>query len=101
MLQQLTDWLWNAIKAVFLAIWQFVQDAFIAFANAVISAAVALITAIPIPAWLSGGLQSMWSGMDGGVLWIATQCGVPQALAIIGAGYAFRMLRKFLTLFQW
>jgi hypothetical protein len=101
MLKQLTDWLWSLVVAVFGAVWDFVQDAFIAFLDAVVQAFVFLVGLIPIPSWLSSGLSAPWSGMDGGVIWIATQCGVPAALAIVGAGYLFRLTRKFFTLFQW
>lgn len=101
MLKQFTDWLFNLAKAWFLAAWDFVTDLLIGFFDLVVTAFVSLISAVPVPAWLQSGLGSTWGGMDSGVLYIATQCGVPAALGIIGAGYAFRLTRKFLTLFQW
>lgn len=101
MLKQFTDWLWSLVVAMFAAVWDFVQDAFVTVLDSVVGAFVYIVTLIPVPSWLSGGLGSAWGGMDGGVIWLATQCGVPAALAIVGAGYAFRMTRKFFTLFQW
>jgi hypothetical protein len=101
MLAQFTAWLWSLVVAVFVAVWDFVQDAFIAVLDGLVQAFVFIVGSIPIPGWLSGGLGGVWAGLDGGVMWVSTQCGVPQALAIVGAGYAFRLTRKFFTLFQW
>lgn len=101
MLKQFTDWLWSLVVAAFTAAWQFVQDAFIAAFGLVVNAFVSLIAAIPVPTFISGGLGSVWGDMDPGILYLLTAAGVPIALAIIGSGYAFRMLRKFFTLFQW
>lgn len=41
-----------------------------------------------------------WSGL-GPVLYFAGQLQIDVALGILGAGLAFRLARKFLTLFQW
>ncbi len=101
MLAEFTAWLWSLIVQLFSAAWSFVQDAFIAFLGLVVGGFAALVAAIPVPGWLSGGLGSMFGGLDGGVLYIVTQCGIPAALAIVGGGFAFRLARKFFTLFQW
>lgn len=101
MLSEFTQWLVDLVKRILSAAWDLVTDLFINAFDLVVSAFAALVAAIPVPDWLSGGLGSAWSGMDGGVIWIATQCGVPMALGIVGAGYAFRFLRKVVTLFQW
>jgi hypothetical protein len=101
MLTQFTSWLWSLIVGIVQPMWDFVQDAFIAVVDGIVSAFVALVVAIPVPNWLAGGLSQTWNGLDGGVLFFVTQAGVPAALAIIGAGYVFRLIRKFATLFQW
>lgn len=101
MLQQLTDWIWAAITSVFTALWGLVGDAAIAVVDGIVTAFTTLIAAIPVPGWMSGGLASSWTGMDSGVLYIVTACGVPAALGLIGAGYVFRFARKIVTLFQW
>lgn len=101
MLKDFTDWLAALIKAAFVAAWDFIKDALIAFFGLVVDAFVAIVTAIPVPDFLSSGLSSVWSTMDPGVIYVVSQCGVPVALGIIGAGYAFRLVRKFATLFQW
>ena len=83
------------------ALWTFIKDVFIEVFDLLISAFVSLISAIPVPGFISGGLDNTFSALDSGVLYLVSQAGVPQALAIIGAGYAFRLARKFATLFQW
>jgi len=101
MLAELTQWLLNLVRSIFAALWDFVTDVVISILELIINAFVGLVSLIPVPDWLSNGLASAWSGMDSGVLYVVTQCGVPAALAIIGGGYAFRLARKFFTLFQW
>lgn len=101
MLAEFTAWLLSLVKEVFTSLWTFVQDAFIAAFGLVVKAFVSLIVAIPVPGFIQGGLGQLWGGLDPGISYALTQSGVPAALALVGAGYAFRMLRKFVTLFQW
>lgn len=101
MLKEFTEWLLGLVGKIFSALWDLVGDAFIALVDGVVSAFVALVAAIPVPQWMQDGLSSVWGGMDSSVLFFASQAGVPQALAIIGAGYGFRFARKVATLFQW
>lgn len=101
MLQQFTAWLLTIIKGLFSAVWTFVQDAFIAIAEMVTGVLATLLALIPVPPFMADGLQSLFNGLGGDVLWLCVQFGVPEALGIIGAGYAFRLTRKVVTLFQW
>ena len=101
MLADFTTWLLNLLKQAFQAAWDFLGDVVVWALDQVVGAFVFLINAIPVPSWLSGGLGSLFGGLDGGVMYVVTQCGLPAALAVIGGGYAFRLARKFFTLFQW
>lgn len=102
MLTEFTAWLFGLVKQAFTAAWQFVQDAFIAFFGLVVDAFVAVVSAIPVPSFMqSGGLASVFGQLDPGIIYVVSACGFPAALGIIGAGYAFRLTRKFVTLFQW
>ena len=101
MLSELTEWLKALAVAVFQAAWDFLTDVFIGLFGLVVDGIMALVTAIPVPDWMSQGLGSIWSRLDPGVIWLLTACGVPAALGIIAAGFAFRLARKVLTLFQW
>jgi len=101
MLAKFTKWLWDLIKSLFSPVWDFISDIFIAAVDGIVGAFAELIAAIPVPDWFAGGLAQSWGGLDPGVLWFVSSAGVPAALGIIGAGYAFRLVRKFVTLFQW
>lgn len=101
MLKEFTEWLLGLITRVFVSLWDFVEDAAIAVFDGIVSGFVALVTAIPVPDWMQGGLSAVWGGMDSAVLFYASMAGIPQALMIVGAGYGFRFTRKVVTLFQW
>lgn len=101
MLAQFTQWLFNLLKAAFLAAWQFITDAFVWLVDQVVGAFVVLVSLVPVPGFIATGLQPLFSALDGSIAWLVMQVGIPQALGIIGAGYAFRLARKFATLFQW
>lgn len=101
MIEELTTWLFDLVVKLLGALWAFIKDVFIEVFDLLISAFVALIAAIPVPGFMSGGLDSFWGGMDSGIIYLLSGAGVPQALALIGAGYAFRFARKVATLFQW
>lgn len=101
MLEEFTDWLLELVAKIFSTLWDFILDAAVAVFEGIVTGFVALISAIPVPQWMQGGLSSIWSGMDSGILFFLSQLGVPQALAIIGSGYLFRLGRKIATLFQW
>lgn len=101
MLAEFTAWLVGLVKAFFAALWSFVVDAFIGLVDLVLSALIALFALIPVPAFLSDGLASVWGQLDSPVLYLVTAAGMPPALAILGAAYLFRLTRKVVTLFQW
>lgn len=101
MLNQFTTWLAALVKSAFDALWTLVKDGFIYLVDGVLSALGTIIAAIPVPDWMQNGLQSLFSALDGGTMWLVTSAGLPQCLAIIGAGFGFRLLRKAATLFQW
>lgn len=101
MLEDFTKWLLDLITKLFAAVWDFTTDIFVSILGAMLDAFVALIALLPMPAWLTGGLGSVFGSMDSGIVFVVTQCGIPAALAIVGAGYVFRLARKIFTLFQW
>lgn len=101
MLAQFTAWLIDVIKAFFTAIWTFVVDAVVNIVDLLLGALVSLLALIPVPSFLSGGLQSLYGLLDPGIAYVVSAAGLPQALSIIGAGYVFRLGRKVATLFQW
>ena len=94
-------WLLGIIAGFFASLWDFVSDAFLYIFDLVVSGFVALIVAIPVPSFVSGGFASVWAALDSAILYYASIFGIPAALGILGAGYAFRFVRKAATLFQW
>jgi hypothetical protein len=101
MLKQLTDWLFSLIQSVFTAAWDFIVDIFVHLLDLVLGALVALLASVPVPAFMSGGLQSVFAQVDPGILFFVTSFGIPQVFAMYGAAYLFRFARKVVTLFQW
>lgn len=101
MLTDFTNWLFALIGSLFTDVWAFVKDAAVNVFDLITQAVVALIAAISVPSWLSGGLTTLWGSLDGSTQWILGQLGVPAGLAILGAGFVFRLTRKLVTLGQW
>ncbi len=101
MLAQFTTWFLGLVAGWFTAFWTFVTDAVVWVADTVLTWVAAALNAVPVPDWLSHGLSTLFSALDGGTMFLLTEAGIPQALGIIGAGFGFRLLRKLVTLFQW
>lgn len=101
MLHEFTSWLLDVIGQWWADLWTFVGDAFVYLVGMLASALASLVALIPVPSFLSSGLQSLYSQLDPGVAWVLAQVGLPAALAVIGTGYLFRLARKAATLFQW
>ncbi|MGN7875899.1 hypothetical protein ACTJKJ_20260 [Roseateles sp. 22389] len=101
MLEQFTTWLLALLKQLFKDLWQFVIDLLLTVFEQIVNAFVYVVSHLPVPGFLTAGLGSVFGQLDGSVMYLVTQCGLPAALAVIGSGYAFRIVRKFATLFQW
>lgn len=101
-LSKLTGWIAYAINAVFTAVIQLLKD-LVTFVLAVVLSVVEMaISAIPVPDFIQNYSMGSLLGQTGPVVgFFMTQLNIGPALGLIGAGYAFRLLRKFLTLFQW
>ncbi|MDF0607092.1 hypothetical protein HZU77_016605 [Neisseriaceae bacterium TC5R-5] len=91
----------NLVAAIFIAIYDVLTDISVAIIDQIWQLTSYIISLIPFPAALSGGLQSFLNGIGGDILFFLGACGLASALALIGGGYVFRVSRKFLTLFQW
>lgn len=95
------DWLLGIIKELFGAVWDFVVDLCIALVDLVLVALLALINLLPIPAFITGGLQGLLNAIPSDVWYFAMHFRLGECLAMFGAAYAFRLARKAVTLFQW
>lgn len=95
------DWLLALVKAFFLAIWDFFSDLFISILEMLLTAISALLMAIPVPSFMTTGIQDAFNQISPEVWFFANHFKFPACFAILGAAVLFRLTRKFLTLFQW
>jgi len=107
-MESILNWLngfWTALVEWLEGLWKafkdFLTDWPITVLDAFLQAVAAAINAIPVPAFIQTGLAPLFSGIDPWVLWVVNGAGLFEALAIVGLGYGFRMVRKIFTLFQW
>lgn len=96
------QWLLALFVKMFVAIWDLFGDLVISLADAFLQALATLVSAIPAPAFLTNySLQSAFSQMSGDVLFFLSVFNIGPGIAMLGSAFAFRMLRKVVTLFQW
>lgn len=101
MLRDITQWFADLFIKVFTALFDLLGDVAVSIAAALFHAIGVVIAAIPVPDFMSGGLSTFWLAMPSGMVYLLTAVGAPQALAIVGSGFVFRLARKAATLFQW
>lgn len=96
------DWFWQAFKAVFVALWDFITDIFVALVGSLFDLFAWIIAHIPVPDFFtSASLGTVFGSIHPGVLYFAQFFQLPACFALIAAGVGFRLLRKALTLGQW
>lgn len=101
-LSRITGWFAYAINQVFGAVVQVLKDLVTYLLAAILGLVQQAIAMLPVPSWLANNSLGTLLGQTGPVVgFFMSNLQIPAALALIGAGYAFRLLRKFLTLFQW
>lgn len=101
MLAEFTAWLLSLVAKIFTALWSFIVDAFVNAVELLVNAIVGLLSLIPVPEFMQLGLQTIFVQLDSGVAYMVSASGLPIGLGLIGTGYAFRLVRKVATLFQW
>lgn len=98
----LTNWFLKIFKQIWDAFVQFVKDVVLFILDIAMQLVTWIISAIPVPDFLSQySIGALLGNAGPTVGWVMSEMKIGQAMAIIAAGYAFRLLRKFLTLFQW
>jgi hypothetical protein len=102
-LQTLSTWLIKLVKSIFTTIADLIGDLLVKVLDWILIPVGDLIAAIPAPSFLEqgGGLGGLLSGLPAFAQFIVGQCQIGPALAVIGAGVSFRLLRKLFTLGQW
>lgn len=101
-LTEFVMWLFGLVKAGFLALRDLLRDSVVWVLDQVFGAVAGIIEAIPLPDFVgtysAGGLLG---GLPDTVLWFVNVFGIGDALILIGSAFAFRLMRKLVTLGQW
>jgi len=101
-LSKLTGWIANVVHTFFVAILQVLKDLVTYVLSTILDLIADAISSITPPAFLTNYSMGNLLGQAGPIVgFFLVQLRVGEGLALVGAGYAFRLLRKFLTLFQW
>lgn len=88
-------------KGLFADLVQFLTELPLKFLDLILDAVLALINAIPAPSFIEGkNIGSFFDGIPY-VPYFLDRSGFAECIAIVGAGVAFLLARKALTLFQW
>ena len=102
------DWISKKIDAIlewfigfFLACVDFLKGVVLDLFEAFLEGIRTVMSAIPVPDFLSHSMQSSFDGMTPLLLFLLSHSGLVPALALVGSAYVFRMLRKIFTLGQW
>ncbi|HQR02507.1 MAG: hypothetical protein JSR19_01410 [Proteobacteria bacterium] len=102
-LTALTTWLLGLVQSVFSSLLTFIHDAALWLFDGVLQAIAGLVAAIPVPSFLSSGLNldGIFSGFPGYAFYLLNQLSIGTAFGIFTAGVMFRLTRKLFTLGQW
>lgn len=101
-LSRLTGWLAYAINALFQAIAGLLRDMVVSIITNILYLVLMMIQAIPVPDFIKNYSMGGILGNAGAIVgFFCSKLQIPAGLALIASGYVFRLLRKFLTLFQW
>lgn len=100
-LTRFTEWLKELFQDMWFAFMQWFVDSVIYVVEVVGDLFASAIEAIPVPDFLTSGLGTLFANLDPAVLYFVGLFRIPEGMAILGAGVAFRLLRKLFTLGQW
>ena len=100
----ITDF-WDTLLSYITGVWddfvEFIKDLPILIIKGILDAISSLFESIPIPSFIDSGLSDVLNALGSDILFLLNVVGFPQALAILGAGFTFRMMRKLFTMGQW
>jgi len=101
-LGDLTNWIGQMIIALFQALMSLLMDMLIFAVENMLTLWCLAIESIPVPDFLTQySLDGLLGSAGPTITWLIGTFRIGECLAIIGAGFAFRLLRKLLTLGQW
>jgi hypothetical protein len=89
-------------KAMVSALMSFLRDLVLTIAGAVVGFFVDAISAISVPDFIKNySLGTLLGPIGESLGYFLVTLKIAQGFGLVGAGYVFRLARKFLTLFQW
>ena len=101
-LTQLTNWLAQLVKDIWQSLVDFLAAYLVNWVSTLCDLFATAIESIPVPDFLTTySMDGLLSQTGPTVTWLVGEFKIGQCLAIIGAGFAFRLLRKLFTLGQW
>lgn len=101
-IQDITNWLADQIRSVWDAFVAFMHDFGVFLVETVLDLVNVIIHAIPSPEFLQQlSLCAILSNAGPWASWAISTFRIGEALALLAAALVFRLLRVFLTLFQW
>ncbi len=100
-IDNMLDWLGAAFLSLLTGLLDFLKDIVVWVLDGILSALVALIELIPVPGFMSGGLTGLFSALPQSLVYLLVETGLVAGLAVVGAGVAFNLTRKIVTLGQW
>lgn len=81
---------------------EFITDLPIKIFGGILDGIIYALGLIPVPDFMaSGGVQSLFNALSPDILYFVHFFGIDYGMGLIGAGVAFRLTRKALTLGQW
>jgi len=101
-LTNLSTWLVELVKSIFNTIASLIGDVIVWLLDAILGPIGDLIVSLGTPSFMqSYSFGGLLSGFPPFAQFIIYQCNIGPALAVIGAGVSFNLLRKVFTLGQW
>lgn len=101
-LTNLTNWIATLIRNLWGDVTQYVGDQFVVLVQTILDLVATAIEAIPVPDFIANySLGTLLGGIGPDALWAMSTFRIGEGLGLIASGYAFRLLRKLITLGQW
>ena len=101
-LASITSWFVTLFTDVFTALVSWVHDAVLWALDGFLSALAAIITAIPVPSFMTtSSIGSLMTGLPSFAQYVLSNLNLAAPLATISAAVVFRLTRKLFTLGQW
>lgn len=88
----------NLLLQVFKDLWEIVVDLFVFLFGMFLDLIGYIIAAIPVPDFISNGMQSVIDAIDPSILFFLGNTGLAYSLSVLGAGYTFSLIRRIATL---